>query len=170
MKRADFSKAAEFWSERETERKKMPKEKCRERFEEYVSNKHVCALGTGFDDFVRCTPLEYKYKDGIVYIVTEGGFKFRGLSENKRVSMAVFDQDVDMNNLKSVQVYGYADVYDNTEPEFAEGIGKIGYKMEAFQNLEHPMYMLQIKPIDADMLFSSFKEEGYDAKQHIELN
>lgn len=170
MKRADFTKAAEFWTERETERKKMPKDKILEKFEDFLGNKHVCALGTGYDDFVRCTPLEYSYKDGMVYIVTEGGFKFRGLSENKRVSMAVFDQDPDFGNLRSVQVYGYADVYDNSESEFADGIDKIGYKMEAFENLKHPMYMLKIKPIDADMLFSCFKEEGYDAKQHIEFH
>lgn len=70
----------------------MPSEQLKLVVEEFLHNSFVCALATGTNDYVRCTPLEYSYHDDCFWIFTEGGEKFIGLEKNKNVSLAVFEK------------------------------------------------------------------------------
>lgn len=168
MSTAEYKKAAGFWKVKES--KEMPTEQLNPIVDEFLSTSTVCALATGGDDFIRCTPLEYSYHDGKFWIFTEGGEKFIGLEKNKNVSLAVFEKNPSFGALKSVQVMGVAKL---KEPMSAEYIAHAEYKkvpMVALQKLAdqgNPMYLLCISPTKMDVLFSDFKKQGYDSRQKL---
>lgn len=46
------------------------------------------------------------------------------------------------------------------------------FRLEALKKLldeGHPMYLIAIKPIRMDILFSSFKKDGYSSRQTLEM-
>ena len=57
----------------------------------FIENHNVLVMATGTDDFVRATPLEYIYRNGVFYVITEGGLKFRSILENGNASVTIFD-------------------------------------------------------------------------------
>ncbi len=170
MTTEEYKKAADFWKTKES--KAMPVEQLKLVVEEFLRNSAVCALATGTDDYVRCTPLEYSYHDGKFWIFTEGGEKFIGLEKNKNVSLAVFDKNPDFGSLKSVQIMGTAKLI---EPMSAEYVAHAEYKkvpVAALQKLAeqgHPMHLLCIDPVRMDVLFSDFKRQGYDSRQKLDF-
>ncbi len=166
----EYKKAADFWNAKKC--KAMPVEELKPVVEEFLGSNSVCALATGAGDFVRCTPLEYSYHDGCLWIFTEGGEKFVGLSKNKSVGLAVFEKNPDFGELKSVQVMGAAEL---VEPMSADYVAHAEYKkgpVTALQKLAdqgHPMYLLRISPSRMDVLFSAFKKQGYDSRQKLDF-
>ena len=169
MTTEEFKSAAKFWKEKECT--EMPAEQLKAVVEEYLGSSSVCALATGSGDYVRCTPLEYSYHDGKVWIFTEGGEKFIGLEKNDNVSLAVFDKNPSFGELKSVQIMGRADII---EPMSEVYIAHAEYKkipVTALQNLAdqgHPMHLICITPVRMDVLFSDFKKQGYDSRQVLD--
>ena len=170
MTTEEYKSAANFWKEKVC--KKMPIEQLKPIVEEYLGSSSVCALATGYGDYVRCTPLEYSYHDGKFWIFTEGGEKFIGLEKNKQVSLAVFDKNPSFGELKSVQVMGEAEII---EPMSAEYVAHAEHKkipISALQKLAgegHPMHLICIMPVRMDVLFSAFKKQGYDSRQTIDF-
>ena len=170
MNTEDYKKAVNFWQDKK--REEMPVELLKPAVEEFLSESSVCALATGANDYVRCTPLEYSYHDGKFWIFTEGGEKFIGLEANKNVSLAVFEKSPNFGELKSVQVTGTAEL---VKPMSDEYIAHAEYKkvpVNALQKLAvagNPMYLLCITPTSVDVLFSAFKEQGYDSRQRLSL-
>ncbi len=170
MTTEEYKKAADFWTAKESNA--MPVEQLKTVVEEFLRDSSVCALATGSGDYVRCTPLEYSYHDGKFWIFTEGGEKFIGLEKNRNVSLAVFDKNPDFGELKSVQVMGEAKLI---EPMSAEYVAHAEYKkvpVTALQKLAdqgHPMHLICIVPIRADVLFSELKKQGYDSRQKLDF-
>ena len=166
MTTEEYKEAANYWQAKE--RKEMPPEQLKPIVDEYLRASSVCALATGTGDYVRCTPLEYSYHDGKFWIFTEGGEKFIGLEKNDNVSLAVFDKNPSFGELKSVQVMGKVTII---EPMSAEYIAHAEYKkipvavLQKLADQGKPMHLLCIKPTKIDVLFSSFKKQGYDSRQ-----
>ena len=171
MTTEEYKSAANFWKEKE--RKEMPAEQLKQIVVEYLGCSSVCALATGYGDYVRCTPLEYSYHDGKLWIFTEGGEKFIGLEKNANVSLSVFDKNPSFGELKSVQVMGKAKII---EPMSAMYVTHAEYKkipIAALQKLAddgHPMHLICIVPERADVLFSEFKKQGYDSRQILDFS
>ena len=170
MTNEEYKAAANFWAAKE--RKEMPKEDLKAFVEEFLTANSVCALATGYGDYVRCTPLEYSYHDGCFWIFTEGGEKFIGLAKNENVSIAVFDPNPGFGSLKSVQVAGKASI---VEPMSAEYIANAEYKkipvaaLKKLADQGHAMHLIRVAPVKADVLFSEFKKQGYDSRQVLEF-
>ena len=170
MTHDEYVNAAEFWNNREY--KEMPLDELKTVVDDFLSSSSVCALATGYDEFVRCTPLEYSYHDGRLWIFTEGGEKFIGLEHNKNVSLAVFEKNPSFNELKSIQIMGKAEII---EPMSELYIAHAQYKKipaAALQKLldqGHPMHLICITPTKLDILFSEFKKKGYDSRQKLDF-
>lgn len=170
MNTEEYKAAANFWKTKELN--EMPVEQLKPIVYEYLRESTVCALATGTDDYVRCTPLEYSFHDGKFWIFTEGGEKFIGLEKNDNVSLAVFERNIGFSNLKSVQVMGKAKII---EPMSEEYIAHSEYKkvsLAAFKKLAEqgrPMNLLCIEPTRMDVLFSDFKKNGFDMRQVLNL-
>ena len=171
MNTEDYKKAVNFWLDKE--RKEMPVELLKPAVEEFLSSSNVCALATDAGDYVRCTPLEYSYHDDKFWIFTEGGEKFIGLEANKNVSLAVFEKNPNFDELKSVQVMGVA---ETVKPMSSEYVAHAEYKKVPVSTLQkladagNPMYLLCITPTRMDVLFSAFKEQGYDSRQRLDCD
>lgn len=168
MTHDEYVNAAEFWNNREY--KEMPVDELKTIVDDFLSSSSVCVLATGYDEFVRCTPLEYSYHDGRLWIFTEGGEKFIGLEHNKNVSLAIFEKNPSFNELKSIQIMGKAEII---EPMSELYIAHALYKKipaAALQKLldqGRPMHLICITPTKLDILFSEFKKKGYDSRQKL---
>ena len=170
MNKEEYKAAANYWNEKEY--KTMPTSELKPLVEEYLSASCVCALATGADDYVRCTPLEYTYYDGNFWIFTEGGEKFIGLEKNSNVSLAVFEKSASFAELKSVQVMGKSKVIEPMSDEYIAQSERKKIPITALKKLieqGHPMHLLCIEPTRMDILFSQFKKLGYDSRQKLEF-
>ena len=169
MNAEEYRAAANYWKTKE--RAEMPADQLKAAVEEFFDANHVCALATAAGDFVRCTPLEYSYHDGAFWIFTEGGEKFIGLAQNSNVSLAVFENNPNFGELKSVQVTGTATVVEPMSAEYVAHAERKKVPVAALQKLAdqgRPMHLLRIDPTKMDVLFSAFKKQGYDSRQVLE--
>ena len=76
-----------------------------EKIDAFIKAHTTLALATASAGNVRCTPLEYNYQNGVFYIVTEGGLKFRSLLTNDDISASIFEPyDGRMDHLSGLQM------------------------------------------------------------------
>ena len=164
----EFDQAAAYWSDKEGTEKRMPTDELRAAIDDFLAGHNTCALATGSGDFVRCTPLEYTWRDGAIWIFSEGGLKFRGLKGNKNVSTAVFEPYDGFGKLASVQVTGTAKLVDADDPAFAEAAAAKGIPAAALEKIASRLHLIKIVPSRIDYLCSDLKAQGYDARQHLD--
>ncbi len=170
MNAEEYKKAASYWISKEYA--EMPAGQLMSWVEAFFAEKTACALATGHDDQVRCTPLEYSYHDGAFWIFTEGGLKFANLECNKNVSLAIFDQDAKFGALRSVQVEGTVEIVEPLSDVYLTHAEYKKVPEAALRKLAgegHPMHLLRIVPTHADILCSAFKSEGFDSRQMLEF-
>jgi uncharacterized protein YhbP (UPF0306 family) len=96
----------------------LPDEQLLTEIEKFIKSHNTCALATGYDDKVRCTPIEYFYLKGIFYIISEGGEKFANIALNKNVALSIFDPYSGMNKLGGMQISGKAVVIEEGSEEY----------------------------------------------------
>ena len=87
----DYQEASQYWVEKEKGDVHLAREELLKKIDQFISGHNTMALATGYDTFVRCTPVEYNYYDGFFYIFAEVGKKFIGLEKNPHVSFSVFE-------------------------------------------------------------------------------
>ncbi len=168
MNHEEYLSASLFWKSKTV--KAMPKEQLRREVHAFLSSHRVLALATGAEDYVRCSPLEYGFWNEKFYVFTEGGEKFIGLEKNPHVSFAIFDQNPGFEELKSVQVMGEATFIEPGSEEYASYAQWKKIPVVSLMRLKEqgtPVHLLCLIPKRMDILFSSFKEEGYDARQSL---
>lgn len=164
----EFDEAEAYWTSREAESRRMPKDELRAAVESFLSSHNTCALACGAGDFVRCTPLEYSYRDGAIWIFSEGGLKFRALRRNPNVSLAVFEPYSGFGKLTSVQITGTATIVDPDSPEFASAAAEKGLPSDMLDRLRSRLHLIKIVPSRIDYLCSELKARGYDPRQWLE--
>jgi nitroimidazol reductase NimA-like FMN-containing flavoprotein (pyridoxamine 5'-phosphate oxidase superfamily) len=165
----EFDKAARYWTEREAISARMPREELQQAIDAFLGTHGVCALATASSDLVRCTPLEYAYRDGRFWIFSEGGLKFHALKENQSVCLAVFNPSCDFGKLESVQVTGTAEIVDPMSREYeraAEGRGLAG---EVLERMRTRLHLIEVTPVSIDYLCSALRKRGLDARQRLDL-
>ena len=167
----DYKKAAAYWAEKEADSKKLNRQDLLKEIETFIVVHNTCALATAdLNGFVRCTPIEYTYLDGCFWLLSEGGLKFRGLEENKNVCLAIYDAYEGFGKLGGMQVSGTAEII---EPWSEEYLALLAYKKipaDSLRNMPVEMHLIKIRPEAIDFLDSSFKEQGADSRQHLEIN
>ncbi len=166
MTHEQFENAAQYWNKKE--QVKMPKEALKSAIDAYITENNTCALATGAGNFVRCTPIEYSYRDGKFWMFSEGGEKFIGLEKNENVCLAIYDKYNGFGSLRSIQVMGkaelvepFSDIY-NTHAEYKK------IPLAALKKLEVPMNLICVTPVKMEVLCSEFKKEGYSSRQTYE--
>ncbi|MBE5960321.1 MAG: pyridoxamine 5'-phosphate oxidase family protein [Lachnospiraceae bacterium] len=167
MEQQEYEQASRFWTDKEEHLKRMTDDRLSKEIDHFLEAHNTCALATGTKDFVRCTPIEYTYFDKKLWMLSEGGLKFKALAENKHVCIAVYDTYSGFGNVKGMQITGEAEMV----PPFSESYQKVlEYKKipaEAIRKLSHPMYLIQVTPKRIDILNSNFKKEGFDSRQFL---
>jgi nitroimidazol reductase NimA-like FMN-containing flavoprotein (pyridoxamine 5'-phosphate oxidase superfamily) len=166
----DFERAACFWDEKAAAappEQKMPRAELEAKLDAFLAAHQTLALATGSGDRLRCTPLEYLWHEGRIYIFTEGGHKFDGLAHNAKVAAAVYEPYAGMNRLASVQIAGTASVIDPNMATYQALCAVRGIDEAALKALPTPLYLLEIRLAQAELLFSEFKRAGYGSRQRL---
>ncbi len=145
--------------------KHMPRDALREKIEVFIESHHTLALATGKDDWVRCTPLEYIYLNGMFYVITEGGLKWKGLWQNENISASIYDEYHTMANLKGMQMTGKASYVEIMSDEYQQVLLKSQLPLKKIDALSISLYLIRITPVKYEILNSDFKKDGFDVKQ-----
>ena len=114
---------------------------------------------------MRTTPIEYEYYDGNIYIISEGGLKFIGLLNNNNISLCVYENYTNMNNLCGLQIGGDAELIEPWSEEYIEILSRKELKIENISKLPFDMNIIKIIPKKYEFLYSKFKQLGFDSKQ-----
>jgi len=111
------------------ERKHLSKKELEKEIIDYLSKKHPCSLATcGKDGVPRTSVVDY-VNDGLtIYIFSEGGRKFKNISENNKVSVGIGTSTQTIRSVRGVNIEGIADV-------FSEGTEELAYAMKLFKPL-----------------------------------
>lgn len=167
MTHEDFREAIDFWNKKDTVC--MPQELLKKAVEAYILANNTCALATGTGDYVRCTPIEYSYHDEKFWMFSEGGEKFIGLEKNENVSLAVFDKYNGFGTLKSIQVMGKAEIIEPFSDVYNKHAEYKKIPLAVLKKMNSPMYLICVRPIKIQVLFSDFKQDGYDSRQTLDF-
>ncbi len=163
----DYSRAANYWKEKDAQSTKMPQEALKQAVESYIRANNTCALATAAGDFVRCTPVEYVYHKNAFWIFSEGGEKFYALEKNKNVCLSIFDKYEGFGKLKGMQVTGIAAIVEPFSEEYTELASVRKIPLEALKKMPHPMNLIKITPKKIEFVNSEFKKEGADSRQAL---
>jgi flavodoxin len=133
--------------------------------EKFIKSHNTCALATGYDDKIRCTPIEYFYLTGIFYIISEGGEKFANIALNKNVALSIFDPYSGMTNLGGMQISGKAVVVEEGSEEYENIFKYKGISSNTITKRPFSLNLIKIIPEKMEFLSSIFKSKGYPTKQ-----
>lgn len=152
---------------KEEDMNKLDPSKLKVYVEEFLTSHNTCTLATSFKSRVRATPLEYFYKDGHIYILTEGGEKFANLLMNKSVSLAIHDPYQGMASLAGMQISGNCEIIPRENHEYEDVMDLKGIKLSAIETLPVNMNVIKIYLEKTEFLYWKFREDGYDARQTL---
>lgn len=159
----NYKEAATFWSSKTELGEYMNQDALYEEIMKFLKAHSTCALATGNNDKIRCTPLTYTIHDGYFDIFSEGGEKFELLEHNQNVSLTVYDPYKGPGTAKSVQVIGKALVLGADDADYETILRSIGMDKLLEKNLN--LYLIRINPIEMIYLNGSYKEKGLAIRQ-----
>lgn len=147
--------------------KPMPEEMLADRIETYIKGHNTLALATMAKGYIRCTPLEYLYLNGVFYIITEGGNKFRGILDNGQVAAAIFDPFDPQGATKGLQITGEAKIIPVGNDEYLDVLHARGVTDQQLSMLPVTLFLVKIIPFNYEVLDSTFSKDGYDSRQFM---
>jgi menaquinone-dependent protoporphyrinogen IX oxidase/nitroimidazol reductase NimA-like FMN-containing flavoprotein (pyridoxamine 5'-phosphate oxidase superfamily) len=145
---------------------KMPPKELKQYIEDFLVAHNTCTLSTGFGTRVRSTPIEYTYKDGCMYILSEGGEKFANLMLNKNVSAAVYNDYTDMDQLAGMQITGEASIIDDYE-EYSYLLDLKGLNINTIKSLPVNLNLIKVTIKKVESLYWKYRKQGYTTKQTL---
>ena len=102
-------------------RQHLSREELEKEIIDYLSKKQPCSLATcGKDGVPRISVVDYVNDGLIIYIISEGGDKFKNLKENNRVAVGI-GTGAKALKTRGVNIWGIADVFADGDPEFEDG-------------------------------------------------
>ena len=161
----DYKKAASYWVEKEEKAIRMNHDALFAQIEKFIMAHNTCALATGYGDFVRCTPIEYNYKDGKLWLFSEGGLKFIALEDNKNVCLAIYDEYTGFGKLGGMQITGVAELVEPWTDEYMSLLEFKKMKAENLKQMSVTLYLIKVMPTRIDFLSSEFTHLGFDPRQ-----
>ena len=153
----------------EKPKKRLPKEELKSYIDNYITENNTLVLATGKEDFIRATPIEYIYYKNKFYMITEGGLKFVGIYENRNVSMGIYKDYKNMNDIQGMQITGTCEIIKKDSEEYKEILNVKGINIENLEKLPVTMNMIKVKPTKYEFIDSKFKKMGYDVKQILRV-
>lgn len=145
----------------------MPTDALKARIDAFLEAHNTLALATGCGKWVRCTPLEYLRVDGRLYILTEGGLKFKGIWWNGAISAAVFDSYAGMASLAGLQMTGTAVYIDPLSDEYRSVIEARGVQL--LQQMPAMLHAVRLDITRYELLDGALRADGYAARQVLDL-
>ena len=104
-------------------RKHPTREELEHEIIEYLGKKQPCSLATcGKDGIPRISVVDYLHDGLVIYIISEGGEKFKNLRENSHVAIGIGRSARTTRSVRGVNIWGQADVFEDDTPEFAHAL------------------------------------------------
>lgn len=105
------------------ERKHLSKEELEKEIIDYLSKKQACSLATCDTNGVpRISVVDYMNDGLTIYIMSEGGGKFKNLKENNKVAIGIGTSTKTLRSVRGVNIWGIAEVFTEETSEFAKGM------------------------------------------------
>jgi uncharacterized pyridoxamine 5'-phosphate oxidase family protein len=105
------------------ERKHLSKEDLEKEIVDYLSKKHPCSLATcGKDCEPRISVVDYMNDGIVIYIISEGGEKFKNIKENNKVAIGIGTSARTTLSVRGLNLWGIADVFTEETEEFVHGM------------------------------------------------
>lgn len=145
--------------------KKMPVSVLKPYIDDFLRIHNTCTLTTGHLNRLRSTPMEYTYKDGYMYFITEGGKKYANLLLNNHVAIASYDNLVNWSSLAGIQLSGVAQMVDYGSEKYTEIIRLKKLNLEKTLAMPIRMNVIQVKLLRAEYLNAQFTQLGYAVRQ-----
>ncbi|WP_242874810.1 MULTISPECIES: pyridoxamine 5'-phosphate oxidase family protein [Clostridium] len=145
--------------------KKCPDEILINQIEDFLNSHTTCTLCSCSGNRPIGTPIEYMYKEGYMYFITEGGRKFFNILRNNKVVVSVYEDYKGFDKLNGYQFLGEASIIKDDSEEYRSVLSmkKLNAQMVASMNVM--LHVLKVKLQRADIISSDIKKNGYDAKQ-----
>lgn len=163
----NYEKAASYWEARDAVSVRMSRDALWAEMQKFIEKHTTCALATAYGDFVRCTPIEYSFKNGMFWMLSEGGLKFHALKHNKNVCLAIYDPYSGFANLAGMQVTGTAKVVEPGTKEYSEILEFKKISADNLNKLNHEIHLICVAPVRIDFLWSGFKKMDCDVRQFL---
>jgi flavodoxin len=145
----------------------LPVSDVRTAFEDFLKSHNTCALCTGHDDYVRATPIEYRYANGRFYFLTEGGRKFLSIFKNPKVSLSVYDPYKGTSTVAGMSLAGVVEdiVMDPLSPAFQPFVETWKMNPKKLAESLHKMNGLVVKLVEGEFFWYGFHKAGGNVKQ-----
>lgn len=163
----DYKKAASYWIEKDERATQMDHGTLLAQIEKFVMEHDTCSLATGWGDFVRCTPIEYNYKDRKFWLFSEGGMKFKALEGNKNVCLAIYDSYNGFGHLNGMQISGIVELVEPWTDAYMNLLAFKKINADKLKQLPVTLYLIKVTPTRIDFLCSEFVKLGFDSRQHL---
>lgn len=163
----NWEAAANYWLEKEPGETRMPEAELLAEIERFIRQHKTCALATAGNGIVRNTPIEYLYSNGIFWVFSEGGLKFKALQANPNVCLAIYYDDPSFGSLSGLQVTATATVVEPFGTEYKHACELRKVSLERLEKLPFIMNVIKIVPSRYDYLSSALKKQGYSTRQHL---
>lgn len=148
------------------EQGRLPDEDVRQAVEQFLTSHNTASLATGSGTSVRCTPIEYVYRDGTMYLFTEGGMKFANLYRNSHVSLSVYDPFTGLSDLAGMQLTGTADWYGPGDAEYEQALAVRHLTRERVERMPVVLHALVITLDQAEFLWHGFSKQRGSPRQY----
>ncbi|MBP3877766.1 MAG: pyridoxamine 5'-phosphate oxidase family protein, partial [Lachnospiraceae bacterium] len=143
--------------------------KLQDKIEDFIRRHRSLALATAASGYLRCTPLAYMYLDHVFYVITEGGYKFRGILENGDASAAIYDElPEDGSRIASLQIQCKAAPVPVGSDEYYTAMAAGGMTQDKLDAMPITLFLLKIVPLRYEYLDTDLAREGYDTKQILD--
>jgi len=150
--------------------RRLPRKRLETRISDFLKSQNVCVLATSSGDIPRATPLEYRSRGLILYMMIEDGQKIENLNRNPRVSVGIYGSYKGWFSVKGVQITGLGRVLAFADgEEFVEAAAAYPWKKYAREigltRLPANAQFLRVDPAVIEFIDMSLKTEGYAAGQ-----
>jgi len=111
--------------------------------------------------------MEYTYRNGYMYFLTEGGRKYANLLLNNQVTIATYDNLVNWSSLMGIQLSGTAEMVEYASDKYLDILRLKKLNPEKILGMRVRMNVFQVKLDKAEYLNARFKQLGYDVRQYL---
>lgn len=102
--------------------------------------------------------------------MSEGGFKFKGILQNPKVSIVIFNSYTSMKELKGIQISGKSEIVSLLSDEYIEIFSLKKFNVEFVKNLPVDLNLIKVTPEVFEFLNADFSKFGLDSKQYYFIN
>ena len=159
--------AEKLRNDMKTKENNMEEKQLENEIEKFLLEHNTLTLATGYDGFVRATPIEYIYHNKALYFITEGGLKFKGILQNPNVSICVYDNYSNMQNIKGMQIQGTASIIQIGSEEYISIISKKNINMDKINMFPINLNMIRVDIKEIEFLNSDVRKSNFDVKQTL---